>query len=250
LGIVQVPAQSQSYSALAGRRLGGITLLEWVVRRISDCTLIDQTIVLAPDERDLEDLSRAAPANIRVVCPAAQDELERFLRAASSAGAEATVHFRLDHPFVDPALTDRLVSFAQARGLDYAGYASRDFQRGQRKPADVSGEWCRVSALAQAERMAARELDRQHVTRFLRTHPRSFQLGWITLPEELDREDVRLTINVEEDWDHADEIVEALGRENLDWQAIVRLLAHQPAMRGRMARLNQYAETAALATVR
>ena len=54
-----------------------------------------------------------------------------------------------------------------------------------------------------------------------------------------DREDVRLTIANDEDWDHALAIYEALGPERLDWQRIARLLDHQPALRSRMAVLNR-----------
>jgi spore coat polysaccharide biosynthesis protein SpsF (cytidylyltransferase family) len=46
-------------------------------------------------------------------------------------------------------------------------------------------------------------------------------------------------VDIEEDWDHAEAIYEALGPERLDWQRIARLLDHQPALRSRMAALNR-----------
>ena len=57
----------------------------------------------------------------------------------------------------------------------------------------------------------------------------------------MDRDDVRLTIDSHEDWEHAQEILEALGPERLDWQGIAGLLHHQPGMRQRMAVLNREA---------
>jgi hypothetical protein len=50
---------------------------------------------------------------------------------------------------------------------------------------------------------------------------------------------VRLALEVEEDWDHAQMILEALGPDNLDWQRIASLLDEHPAIRERMAALNQ-----------
>ena len=47
------------------------------------------------------------------------------------------------------------------------------------------------------------------------------------------------TVDLDEDWDHALAIYEALGPEWLDWQRIARLLDHQPALRSRMAALNR-----------
>jgi spore coat polysaccharide biosynthesis protein SpsF (cytidylyltransferase family) len=50
---------------------------------------------------------------------------------------------------------------------------------------------------------------------------------------------MRLRLEVEEDWDHAHIILEALGPENLDYQRIANLLDQHPAMRERMAALNR-----------
>jgi len=48
-----------------------------------------------------------------------------------------------------------------------------------------------------------------------------------------------LTVDIEEDWDHALAIFEALGPEAMDWQRIAKLLDHQPDLRRRMAALNR-----------
>ena len=88
-------------------------------------------------------------------------------------------------------------------------------------------------------RLARDPLDREHVTRYLYSHPEKFNLRLMPAPAEIDREDVRLTVDIEEDWDHALAIYEALGPERLDWQRIARLLDHQPALRSRMAALNR-----------
>ena len=58
-------------------------------------------------------------------------------------------------------------------------------------------------------------------------------------PSGLDRDDLRLTIESEEDWEHAQVIFEALGPEELDWQRIAGLLRGQPRLRQRMAVLNR-----------
>ena len=60
----------------------------------------------------------------------------------------------------------------------------------------------------------------------------------IPVPEPIDREDVRLTMDIEEDWDHLLAIFDALGPDALNWQRISRLLDHQPASAG-MAAINR-----------
>jgi spore coat polysaccharide biosynthesis protein SpsF (cytidylyltransferase family) len=61
----------------------------------------------------------------------------------------------------------------------------------------------------------------------------------IPVPAELDRDDLRLRIESADDWEHVQQIVDALGDEHLDWQRIAGLLAQQPDLRKRMAAMNQ-----------
>ena len=103
----------------------------------------------------------------------------------------------------------------------------------------VFAEWCRAGVVLRADREATKPDERSDVTRYVYSHPELFKLRLIPVPAQLDRGDLRLTIHVEEDWDHAQIILDALGPEALDWQRIAELLDHQPALRQRMAVLNQ-----------
>ena len=60
----------------------------------------------------------------------------------------------------------------------------------------------------------------------------------IPAPAPLDREDLRLSVRVEEDWEHAQMLLDALEPDRLDWQGISSLLERQPELRQRMALLN------------
>jgi spore coat polysaccharide biosynthesis protein SpsF (cytidylyltransferase family) len=60
----------------------------------------------------------------------------------------------------------------------------------------------------------------------------------IPAPHQLDRDDVRLAVEGEEDWDNTQDIFDALGPDT-DWQRIAGLLDHQPGLRKRMETLNR-----------
>ncbi len=127
---------------------------------------------------------------------------------------------------------------------DYIGYC-----RGDGRPAilthlGVLAEWCTVAALSRAARNASSPAERHHATAYLYGHPEVFSVRLIPLPAELDREDLRLRIDGEEDWEHAQVIYEALGHEEWDWRRITELLHSQPALRDRMADLNRAALSA------
>ncbi len=81
--------------------------------------------------------------------------------------------------------------------------------------------WCKpIAATAPA--------DREEVTRYLYSHPETFRLRLIPVPSELDRDDLRLTVEHEEDWEHLHTIYDALGHEGFEWRQIADLLHRNP----------------------
>jgi spore coat polysaccharide biosynthesis protein SpsF len=240
LGIVQACFHTPRFRSNAARRLGGRSLLEWVIRRVTDSMRLDGVIVVACSGEDCCALGRLVPSDVPVVFGEGEDALSRFCRALEQYPAEGVVRVRGDNLFIDPGLIDRLVTTAESHpDCDYVSYCSRDGRPAILSPVSVYAEWFRAGALREANRLARDPLEREEVTRYIYSRPEKFSMRQILAPEEIDREDVRLTVDIEEDWDHALVIYEALGPERLDWQRIARLLDHQPAMRSRMAALNR-----------
>ena len=240
LGIVQASFHLPRFRANAMRRLGGRSLLEWVVRRVTDSMRLDGVIVVVCEPEDSRAVSHLVPSDVPVVHAEGEDALDRFTRALEQYQAEGVVRVLGDNFFIDAGLIDRLVTTAESHpNCDYVSYCSRDGRPAILSPVSVYAEWFRSSALRKANRSARDTLDREHVTRYLYSHPEKFNIRLTPAPTEIDRDDVRLTVDIEEDWDHALAIYEALGPELLDWQRIANLLNHQPALRSRMAVLNR-----------
>ncbi len=101
---------------------------------------------------------------------------------------------------------------------DYISYCMRDGQPAILSPLGVFAEWCSATALLQADRRATAPADRAQVTRFIYSHPELFRVRLIATPAELDRDDLRLTVTHEDDWEHLHTIYDALGPEGLDWR--------------------------------
>jgi len=240
LGIVQVRHELGRSDSKIGRKLGGKSLLELIVRRVTDCLRLDGVIVvLSDDERD-EQIRQLVPPDVPVFISSQRDPLARFAGALDEFRARSAVRICADNPFIDPVLIDRLVSTADAHpSCDYISYCCGDGRPAILTQLGVLAEWCSVESLRHANREAKRAADRESVTGYLYAHPELFNVRLIPLPAELDREDLRLKIDVEEDWEHAQVIYEALGPEEWDWQRIADLLDHQPALRKRMAVLNR-----------
>jgi spore coat polysaccharide biosynthesis protein SpsF len=180
------------------------------------------------------------PADICVFPNSASDPLGCFASAVRHFDPRAVVRIPVGNPFLDPVLIDRLIASAVSHpGVDYVSYCRSDGRPVVLSQFGLVAEWCAAAAVEQAEREATDPLDRQNPTRYIYGHPERFALRLIAVPSPLDRTDVRLAVSREEDWEHAQAILEALGPESLDWQRIAQLLDQQPTMRARMEDLNQ-----------
>lgn len=244
LGIVEVRSEAEAGAdkrlpSLPMRRIGGKTLLEWVVRRLTDAQQLDDVLVVVPDAKEARQLPNYVPRDVHFFFGSQADSLGRIAAAATRHDGESIVRVRLGQPFVDPVLIDRLVTSARSPAADYVAYCLRGGVSAVHSKLGMFAEWCSAEAIFRADREAVTPDDRDDLTRFLRTHPETFSLRLIPLPTALDRDDFRLAIDVEEDWDHVQVILDALGHDELDWQRIAGLLDQQPDLRAQMARLNR-----------
>jgi spore coat polysaccharide biosynthesis protein SpsF len=246
LGIVQLyfshlaPEQIRRTEQFLQRQLFGKTLLEWIVRRATEAQRLNGVMVLTGTSAAERRLAVLVPADVPVYYSDAADPLAACVRALEQFRSEAVVLIEADAPFLDPALIDRLVTTGAGHPeCDYISYRLSGGAPTELSKIGVFAQWCRADALRKAERKAREPEDRREPTRFLYSHPELFQLRLLTTPPGLDRGDVRLRVTCEEDWDHAIAIAEALGPDALEWQRIAHLLDEQPALRERMAVLNQ-----------
>jgi spore coat polysaccharide biosynthesis protein SpsF len=245
LGIIDITRKDSSSvrheRSVAERRFAGQSLLQWVTRRMTESLLLDHVAVVVLASEHSQWLSDSLPADLSLfVSDSEADAISRLAGAVRHYGPSAIVRVDLENPFVDPAMIDRLVSRAESYGCcDYMGYCSSRGGSVLLAQLGLLAEWCRADAVLLADQKATDPAERSNLTRFMVSRPDVFQLRLLPVPQPLDRSDVRLSLEVEEDWDHAQLILEALGPENLDWQRITNLLNTQPAIRERMAALNR-----------
>lgn len=239
IGMVQA-CLGGSQRARFARRFAGKTVLEWVVRRLTDCTRIDGVIVVTNDVSESALVQRLVPLDVPVFVGSQPDVLGRFTAALATFPAEGAIRVSADDLFVEPVLIDRLVRAAdEDDDLDYVGYCLHDGRRAALAPVRIGAEWFRVRSLHRAARLAKDQEDRESVTQCLWSQTDRFNVRLLAAPAEIDRDDVRLAMDIEEDWETALTLFEALGPERFDLQGIAHLLDHQPALRHRMAQLNR-----------
>jgi spore coat polysaccharide biosynthesis protein SpsF len=219
--------------------LGGKSVLEWVIRRITDCQRLDAVAVVLAENT----LATSAPANnesqhcwaglvppdVPVLYSRQADALGDCAEALRQWPARAVVRVSAYNPFLDPVLVDRLVNTADHHvGCDYIGYGMRDGRAAASLSLGLFAEWCRADAVRRAEVEAIAALDRDEVTRFIYSRPEEFGVRFIPLPAELEADDVRRKLDCAEHWELAQTMFDSLGPDEWDWRRLASFVAHPP----------------------
>ncbi|HEV3343180.1 MAG TPA: NTP transferase domain-containing protein [Pirellulales bacterium] len=225
IGIVSVPSSSCQAGSKHIRKFGSRTLLELVVRRLTDSQRLDRVLVVAGKGLADGPLGDLVPPDVSVYLSDRADPLGRLVCALEAAGAGAVVKIEAEHPFVDPILIDRLVTTAESHAqCDYVGFCFRDGRPVIHSPLGTFAEWFRADALRRADREARTAEEREQVTRFFCSRPERFHLRFIPVPAALESDNVRLSMDDHESWEHAQTIYDWMGPEGLDWRSIAQVL--------------------------
>lgn len=175
------------------RRVGGIPMIELVLRRLSRTTQIDEIIVATSDDPNNRPLiAHVHSLGFGVETGSETDVLDRFHRAAKARGADVVVRITADCPLVDPEIVDRMVRDYKALGVDYlSNTAPPTF------PDGLDVEVFSFAALDRASRETNSAYDREHVTPYLRGE--GFRTAGITNAQDLSH--LRWTVDEATDLD-------------------------------------------------
>jgi spore coat polysaccharide biosynthesis protein SpsF (cytidylyltransferase family) len=221
LAVTNVRENSTTRVESALRRLDGLTLLEWCIRRLSESTLIETIVVTGPQHyREL--ISQTGLCNARWMPSALGTPSLRAREIMQRLRADWIVFSSPLCPFTDPMLLDRLVSRGWANPtIDFVGFVSPSRPAFSLQSLGLVGEMCSAGALdkLEIEGLLNEPCD---VPEIIRRNPALFQSKLIPLPEELTHSSLRFLMESESDWDRAHSYLEAAG-DDLSWQRLAQL---------------------------
>ena len=146
--------------------IGEETLLSVHLKRLRDCTTINQIVVATTFEDGVEGLiDICRKADVDFYQGSLEDVLDRFYQASIEYRPDWVVRVTSDCPLLDPGVVDQVVRKAIESDVDYcANIITEDFPDGQ----DV--EVFKLSALERAWNEATFKSEREHVTPFIRNN--------------------------------------------------------------------------------
>lgn len=215
--------------------LGGMPVLEWVLRGCRAASLVDEVVVAtSTDSRDDVVEQAARRLGVGVVRGSEDDVLDRFLLALDEHPADAVVRITADCPFVDPDLVDVVVGAWRAvEGLDYVSTVLV-----RTLPHGLDVELATAEALRRVG-AAASDHHRVHVTSGIYTAPDDFSvMGLCFTP---DASDLRVTLDTPDDLRMLRAVVDARGTSLPSRAELVALLRSRPDLAAINAEVRQKA---------
>jgi spore coat polysaccharide biosynthesis protein SpsF len=172
LAILQARMSSSRLPGKVLKPLLGRPMIERQMERLRRSTALSG-IVVATSTRSDDDAIAAwcGLAGVDLFRGALDDVLGRFLGALEARGwPEHFVRLTADCPLADPTLIDTAIEVHLDSGADYT-HAQED----RTYPKGLDVEVCRTDVLRALEPEAVGE-DREHVTRFIYTHPERYRI--------------------------------------------------------------------------
>lgn len=177
--------------------IGRTSLLERVVERVQRIQRIDGFLIattdLAADDR-IEELSRAR--GWACYRGAADDVLERCVRAAQGVGADHVVLVDGDCPLLSWQEADRSIDLHQRCGAQLTHNLA---EHGSRMPHGAGCEVVEFGALLAAHSEARSPAERRRPTEHLHRRPQSFRILRRGAPPELEQPNSHLSVESAED---------------------------------------------------
>jgi aminopeptidase-like protein/spore coat polysaccharide biosynthesis protein SpsF (cytidylyltransferase family) len=198
VAIIQARMGSNRFPGKMLARLGGIPLLEWVVRRLLRATTLAQVVLATSDGAADDALAELATSlGVAVFRGSEADVLGRFVGAARMAGADNIVRICADNPFIDPAEVDRLVRHFANYPCDYS--CNHQDRLGS---AYADGFGAEILSAALLEKIAADATEprhREHATLYLWDHASEYKLSALPAPAGLAFPELRFDVDAPSD---------------------------------------------------
>ncbi len=156
-------------------KLNGISILESLLKQISNCTKLDGVILATTVNKEDDAIETFANDNsIDFFRGNSSDVLDRFYQCSKKFSVDNIVRITSDCPLLDPQLVDKVISLFLTKKYDYTNnFVERTF------PFGTEVEVFSFDSLEKAWKNAKLISQREHVTPYIYDNPTLFSLGYV-----------------------------------------------------------------------
>jgi spore coat polysaccharide biosynthesis protein SpsF len=141
-----------------------------------------------------------------------EDVAHRFLEASRAFELDAFVRINADSPLVDPALIDGAVDRYRSGDAEVVSNVVR-----RTFPVGLSVELVDTGAFTRAYALMRDPRDREHVTRYIYSHPTGFRIE--SIESTIDRGDRTLAVDTPDDLERIEALVAGMVQPHWEYDA-------------------------------
>jgi len=207
IAIVQARMGSTRLPGKVLKKIKDKFVLDYVIDRLRMCKNLDDIILATTTNKKDDKLEQyAIDKEIKYYRGSEEDVLSRYYSAARKLNVDVIVRITSDCPLIDPEIVDEVIKKHIETKADYtSNIIKRTFPRG------LDVEVFNYNVLKNAFDNAKEKYQREHVTPYIYEHPERFKILLLDPPLYLQRNDIRLTIDVMEDYILYQKLFEEFG---------------------------------------
>lgn len=198
-------------SRLPGKVLmpaAGMPMLEILIRRLKTVPHLQEIVVATTDNADDGPVvGLAQKLDVGSFRGSENDVLARVLGAARQYNADVIVEITGDCPLIDPTIVGQVIDLYLGTRCDYASNVGPVTY-----PIGMDAQVFSTELLAQADREGKTQEDREHVSWYIRHHPK-FKRVNLSAPRNLYWPELGLTLDERSDYELLKNIVEYFSPE-------------------------------------
>ena len=228
LAVIQARMNSTRLPGKVLKKIGNLTCIEILLKRLSKSKLIDQIIVVTSTNQH-DDILYDKLSKIGVDCFRGDETnvYKRFHDVVKNSEASVVVRITADCPLIDPRVIEKVINYFHASYKKY-DYVSNILEPSY--PIGLHTELFSIDALEKANNNSIDPIEREHVTPYIYRNPDFFELGSVVFEENFSNH--RWTIDYPEDFVLIRKIIEELYplKDDFDMFDIISFLETKPEL--------------------
>lgn len=216
------------------KKVIGKPMLELMIERVRKARFVDEVVIatsLNPNNDVIEALSHRL--NVKCFRGSEDDVLDRVLGAVKKYNGDHIVELWGDTPLIDPLIIDAATQYYFQNDFDcIATCLDKTF------PWGMSLLVFPTRILEEISLLTNEPVDRENVSNYIYEHPERYKIGHLPCPPELNRPEIRLTVDELPDFELIKTIFKNLGLSNplFSTSDIIKFLDDNPNLK----KTNQY----------
>lgn len=215
--IIQARMGSTRLPGKVLKKIGGKTLLEHIIFRLEKLDT-DTKVVIATSDLEKDDILEnvCVENNICYFRGSESNVLQRYYNCAKENSFKHIVRLTGDNPFVDIEELDKLIDLHISSNADY----SRSFAV---LPKGVGSEIFTFNTLELSYEYGKSPNHLEHVNEYIEENESKFKISELQVKEEINRPNISLTVDTQDDYEKACFIVEHSTNEYISTQESINL---------------------------